>query len=132
DYEVELAEKVKTKFIAAINKTHDSVEEEIIVTAITAPKEVRKEAINQGVSTGKKAVQLLTQNQNNFTTDEDLKEKPIQQMIKENGGIDQIFPKDHKVTKEDFKSLLKVQQDKKNNRKKERESKENGKKDNSK
>ncbi|MEX1031565.1 MAG: anti-sigma factor domain-containing protein [Paenibacillaceae bacterium] len=130
NYEVELAEKVKTKFIAAINKTHTAPKEEIIVTAITAPQEVRKEAVAQGVSTGKKAVQLLTQKNNKSTTDEDLKEKPIQQMIAENGGIDKIVPKDHKVTKEEFKSLLKEQRDKKkSDRKKDESKKDESKKD---
>jgi hypothetical protein len=129
NYEIELAEKVKIKFIAAINKTHTALKEEIVVTAITAPQEVRKEAVAQGVSTGKKAVQLLTQKNNTSTTDEDLKEKPIQQMIAENGGIDKIVLKDHKVTMEEFKSLLKEQHDKKADLKKDEskqdESKEN-------
>lgn len=118
DYEIELAEKVKLRFIEAINKTHAATIEQIVVTAITAPQEVRNEAVAQGVSTGKKAMQLLTRKNQKSTSDEDLKEKSIQEMIIENGGIDEIVPKDHKVTKEEFKSMLKELNDEKADRKK--------------
>lgn len=107
DYDIELSEKVKLKLIDAINKTHTVPSEKIVVTAITAPQEVRNEAIAQGVSTGKKAVQLLTRNNQKSTSDEELKEKPIQQMIMENGGIAEILPKERIITKEEFKSILK-------------------------
>lgn len=127
DYEIELAEKVKLKFIEAINKTHAATIDQIVVTAITAPQEVRNEAVAQGVSTGKKAMQLLTRKNQKSTSDEDLKEKPIQEMIIENGGIDEIVPKDHKVTKKEFKSMLKELKDEKADRKK---NDDNSKKDN--
>ncbi|MEX2415949.1 MAG: anti-sigma factor domain-containing protein [Paenibacillaceae bacterium] len=137
DYEIELAEKVKLKFIDAINKTHTAPKEQIIVTAITAPQEVRNEAVAQGVSTGKKAMQLLTRKNQKSTSDEELKEKPIQQMIIENGGIEEILPKERKVTKEEFKTMLKELHDEKKDRKNDdsnddsNDDKDNNKKDNS-
>src|SRR5690606_27321746 len=105
DYEIVLAEKVKTKFDAAIQKSQTEHKEAIVVTAIAASEEVRQEAIAQGVSTGKKAVQILTQNKQKSTSDEELKEKSIEQMITENGGIDKVVPKNHKVSREQNKSM---------------------------
>ena len=105
DYEIVLAEKVKTKFVAAIHKSQTEHKEAIVVTAIAASEEVRQEAIAQGVSTGKKAVQILTQNKQKSTSDEELKEKSIEQMITENGGIDKIVPKNHKVSRAEYKSM---------------------------
>ncbi len=117
-YELELSEKVKIKFVEAINKTHTAPSVNIVVTAITAPKEVRDEAIAQGVSTGKKAVQLLTRNNQKSTSDEELKGKPIQQMIQENGGIAEIIPTERNVTKDEFKSILEEIKAEKEDRKK--------------
>jgi hypothetical protein len=115
EYESELAEKVKLKVIDAIKRTHTAPNDQIVVTAISAPKEVREKAIEQGVSTGKKAIQLLTQKNQKSTSDKELKGKSIKQMIKDNGGVENILPQDSKGTKEELKSLMKEL----NNRKKE-------------
>ena len=117
DYEIELAEKVKLKFIDAISHRETKAKQQIVVTAITAPPEVRNEAIAQGVSTGKKAMQLLTRDNKKSTSDDELKGKPIQEMIVENGGMDNILPKDRKVTKEELKSMLDKQLEDKKERK---------------
>lgn len=59
----ELSIKVEQKVIETLeSKTAAKpVKQEIVVTALTAPKEVRKEAARQGVSTGKVAAQMIVE-----------------------------------------------------------------------
>jgi hypothetical protein len=102
----EVTAKVKKSVERVLQDKHPQQSEEFVVSTLPAPKELREEARNKGVSAGKLAIELLSKDQGNPISSEDLKDLSIHEAAKKMGGIGQIMRSDSAETKEKLKDLL--------------------------
>ncbi|MFC0329496.1 anti-sigma factor domain-containing protein [Paenibacillus sepulcri] len=90
-------------------------EAHVEVTTLSAPKEVRDEANEQGISTGKMAVYLLAKSQGHEVTVEELKKHSISHTTEDWGGVKAVVGDTEKVqpdqNKKQLQELLKQEKD---------------------
>jgi len=101
-----LSQKVEQKVVESIDKKQGQANKEVVVTAISAPKEVRTEAVSKGVSTGKMAALILSQTDVKPIELDELKTKPIKQLFKEHEEVKEQLKVAGKSAKEQMKSQL--------------------------
>jgi hypothetical protein len=110
--ETKMTERLENKVKAIIEKNHPDHEGNIQVAKLTAPKEVREEAVNKGISTGKMAVNLiandLIRKKNGVPIPlEEFEKHSIHEVAKELGGLGKLINSAVPVTKAELKQLLK-------------------------
>lgn len=76
------------------------------IVAVTAPQELREEALHTGVSSGKVALKLLSEAQGHTISWEELKEMSVHEIVQRTGGMDELLPNDLSQSKERLRQLL--------------------------
>ncbi|QYR22853.1 anti-sigma factor domain-containing protein [Paenibacillus sp. sptzw28] len=116
-YESQLTARVDAAVRKVLAKSDKRAGGSIVVTTLSAPKEVRDEANVKGLSAGKMTVYLLAKSQGRDVSIEQLKTESIHQTVQAWGGLDAIVS-DSKINgtdkekqderqKEQLKQLLK-------------------------
>jgi len=118
--ETKLTDKMNDQVSRIIRNASPAQADKVKITTLAAPREVRQEAQNQGVSTGKMAVYLIAKNEGRDVTIEQMKTTSIHQIAKSWGGLQQVIDNKKKPDKDTLKKMLEQEQ-KKEKRKKEKE-----------
>lgn len=109
--EEQLNEIVKAQVTKAIQAKQAQKAQNIVVTTLAAPKELREEALEKGVSTGKLAVKLLANKANHPVDLEELQKHSIHEIVGSMGGMKKLLEENPGSDKETLKKLLKAAQD---------------------
>jgi hypothetical protein len=139
-YESQLTARVDSAVRKVLAKSDKGAGGNIVVTTLSAPKEVRDEANVKGLSAGKMTVYLLAKSQGRDVSIEQLKTHSIHQMVEAWGGLDAIvsdtkikgtdIEKQDENQKEQLKQLLKEDKKAASISPAQDDEKDNGKKDN--
>lgn len=128
-----LSEDLKQQVLTHFVKKYPGQSPDIEVTAFAAPKEVREEAKQHGLSPGKYAVYLGAKSAGLDLKLDDFKTDSVHNIAKENGGIGKLVD-GSKLKKDSIKELLQEEKDgsldkqlEESKKKKEEESKKQGK-----
>src|SRR5690606_33784951 len=104
--EEQLMKKVETAVETKLAAAHPGKEKDIQVEAIAAPKELREVARNNGISSGKMAIQLLAEEQGYKVTDEELHDMTIYDIAESFGGVGKLLQNEMQCGKEHLKELV--------------------------
>lgn len=105
-----VTDHLKQQVMAHVITKHPDQVEKIVVTAFTAPAEVREVAVETGLSLGKYSVYLNAKSEGHDVKVEDLKQESIHNIAKEAGGLSKLV-NSVKLEKESIKELLKEEKD---------------------
>lgn len=105
-----LSEKLKQQVLAHFVMEYPDQTPDIQVTAFAAPKEVREEAKQHGLSLGKYSVYLGAKSTGHDLKLDDFKADSIHAIAKENGGIGKLVD-GSKLKKDNIKELLQEEKD---------------------
>jgi hypothetical protein len=102
----DVAAKLKQQVLNHIKDAHPNQTSNYDVTSFAAPQEVRKQALESGVSTGKYAIYLNALNNGTDVTLDQIKDVSIHQIAKDNGGIGKLINPTEPITKTNLKQLV--------------------------
>jgi hypothetical protein len=101
-----IADKLRIQVAKHIESAHPAQVKNYEVTAFAAPIEVRNEAKISGVTAGKYAVYLNALSNGTQITIEEIQNKSIHQLAKDNGGMSTLVDPVKPITKSALKALV--------------------------
>ncbi|GGD48324.1 anti-sigma factor domain-containing protein [Paenibacillus nasutitermitis] len=110
-YERQLSQQMDTAIKKVLEETAAASANHVEVTTLAAPKELRDEANEQGISAGKMAVYLLAKSQGHEVSVEELKTHSIPHTTKNWGGVKAVVDGKDKVSPDQQNQLKKKLQE---------------------
>lgn len=114
EWENDVTAKMKEALLQAAEQKNIETVKNIHITTVSLPAEVREEAKQNGVSSGKMAFWLMAQSQGHDVSLETVQKQSLKKIAASWGGVDSVMHDDdnRKQKKDEWKKLLKEVKDK--------------------
>lgn len=110
--DTKISEEVKNVVSKHIAKVKRGKADEISVTALSTPPDVRKKALSEGLSAGKYAIYLNAKSNGADVTLDQFQAQSIHNLAKQSGGIGKLINPEKLPSKDKLKQLLLKEDDK--------------------